>query len=169
MWQCRHGEAGRQCWTWLSLFKTRHRLDCMITHQTDADHGKVRVDYRMAVGLSGFRDHRPLITRVCTHARWQQKQPVEEKPMRWDRTLVEREYRLLLNWDRLRREINRVVHSSMTKPDIEAEIVKRTLNTCCTVLPQRLARTLQLLAEILALIETEATSSPEMARSPQTL
>ena len=35
-----HGEANRQCWTWLSLFKTRHRLDYMITRETDADHGK---------------------------------------------------------------------------------------------------------------------------------
>ena len=53
---------------------------------------------------------------------------------------------------RPRREINRVVHSSMTTPDIEAEIVKRSLNTCCTV-PQRKARTLRLPAEILELIE----------------
>ena len=37
---------------------------------------------------------------------------------------------------RLRREINRVVHSNMTTQDIEAEIVKRALDTCCTV-PQR--------------------------------
>ena len=81
-----------------------------------------------------------------------------------------REYRLLLSWDRaapkgqeatsteepmflrLRREINRVVHSSMTTPDIEAETVKRTLNTCGTI-PQRKARTLRLPAEILALVE----------------
>ena len=40
----------------------------------------------------------------------------------------------------------------MTTPDIEAEIVKRTLDTCCTV-PQRNARTLRLPAEILALVE----------------
>ena len=118
---------------------------------------KVRVDYRMPVGLSGFRDHGPLIARVCTRARLQQKQPEEEKPKRWSRTLVEREYRLLLNWERaarkghdapsteesmflrLRGEINRVLHSSMTTQDIEAEIVKRTLNTCCTV-AQRKAR-----------------------------
>ena len=65
----------------------------MITRQTDADHGKVRVDHRMLVGLSGFRDHRPLVARVCTRARWQKKQPEEEKPKRWDRTLVEREYK----------------------------------------------------------------------------
>ena len=57
--------------------------------QTDADHGKLRVDYRMPVRFSGFRDHGPLIARVCTRARWQQKQPEEEKPKRWDRTLVE--------------------------------------------------------------------------------
>ena len=37
---------------------------------------------------------------------------------------------------------NRVVHSSMTTPDIEAEIVERALRTCCTV-PQRKARTLR--------------------------
>ena len=165
-----HGEACRRCWTWLSPLKTRHRLDHTITRQTDADHGKLRVDYRMPVGLSGLRDHRPLIARVCARARWQQKQPDEEKPKRWDRTLVEREYKLLLNWERaaqkgqnspsteepillrLRREINRVVHSSMTTPDIEAEIVERTLDTCCTV-PQRKARTLRLPAEILALAE----------------
>ena len=60
------GEANRQCWTWLSPFKTRHRLDCMITRQTDADHGKVRVDNCMLVGLAGFRDHRPLVARMCT-------------------------------------------------------------------------------------------------------
>ena len=65
-----HGEANRQSWTWLSSFKTRHRLDHMITRQTDADHGKVGVDHRMLVGLSGFRDHRPLVARVCTRARW---------------------------------------------------------------------------------------------------
>ena len=53
---------------------------------------------------------------------------------------------------RLRREINRVVHSSMTTPDIEVEIVKRTLNTCCTV-QQSKTRTLRLLAEMLALVE----------------
>ena len=57
-----HGEANRRCWTWLSPFKTRHRLDYMITRQTDADHGKVRFDYRMPVGLSGLR--------VCTRALW---------------------------------------------------------------------------------------------------
>ena len=28
-----HGEANRQCWTWLSPFKTRHRLDNMITRK----------------------------------------------------------------------------------------------------------------------------------------
>ena len=44
----------------------------------------------------------------------------------------------------LEREINRVVHGNMTTPDIEAEIVKRALDTCCTV-PQRKARTLRLL------------------------
>ena len=165
-----HGEANRQCWTWLSPFKTRHRLDYMITRQTDADHGKARVDCRMPVGLSGFRDRRPLIARVCTRERWKQKQPEEEKPKRWDRTLVERECKLLLNWSSSKkgkrlsqygrtnisstpgREINKVVHSSMTTPDIEAEIVKRTLDTCCTV-PQRKARTLRLPAEILALVE----------------
>ena len=41
------GEANRQCWIWLWPFKTKHRLDYMITRQTDADHGKVRVDYRI--------------------------------------------------------------------------------------------------------------------------
>ena len=40
----------------------------------------------------------------------------------------------------------------MTTPDIEAEIVKRTLNTCCTV-QQRKSRTLRLLAEVWALVE----------------
>ena len=34
-----HGEANRQCWIWLSPVGTRHRLDYMITLQTDADHG----------------------------------------------------------------------------------------------------------------------------------
>ena len=53
---------------------------------------------------------------------------------------------------RFRREINRVVHSSMATPDIEAEIVKRALDTCCRV-PQRDARTLRLSAEILALVD----------------
>ena len=53
---------------------------------------------------------------------------------------------------RLRREINRVVHSSLTTPNIEADIVKRALDTCCTT-PQRKARTLRLPAEILALVE----------------
>ena len=169
----KHGKVNRQCWTWLSPFKTRDRLDYMITRQTDADHGKVRVDYRMPVGLSEFRDHRPLVARVCTRARWKQKQPEEEIPKRWDRTLVEREHRQLLNCERAtrkrarctqygrtnvsstperEREINRVVHSRMTTPDIEAEIVKRTLNTCCTV-QQRKKRTLRLPAEILALVE----------------
>ena len=60
--------------------------------------GKVRVDYRMPVGLSGFRDHGPLVARVCTRARWKQQQLEEEKPKRWDRSLVEREYKLLLRW-----------------------------------------------------------------------
>ena len=78
-----HGEANRQCWTWLSPFKTKHRLDHMITRQTDADHGTVRVDYRMPVGLSGFRDHRPVVARVCTRARWKQQQLEKEKPKRW--------------------------------------------------------------------------------------
>ena len=32
----------------------------------DADHGIVKVHYRMPVGLSGFRDDRPLFARVCT-------------------------------------------------------------------------------------------------------
>ena len=50
------------------------------------------------------------------------------------------------------REINRVVHSSLTTPNIEADIVKRALDTCCTA-PQRKARTLRLPAEILALVE----------------
>ena len=72
-------EAHRQCWTWLSPFGTRRRLDYMTTRQTDADHGKVNVDYRMPVGLSGFRDHRPLFARVCTRARWKRRQPAEEK------------------------------------------------------------------------------------------
>ena len=63
-------EANRQCWTWLSPFGTRHRLDYMTTRQTDADHGRVKVDYSMPVGLSGFRDRRPLFARVCTRARW---------------------------------------------------------------------------------------------------
>ena len=40
---------------------------------------------------------------------------------------------------RLWREINRVVYSHMTTPDLEAEIVKRALDTCCTV-PQRTLR-----------------------------
>ena len=48
----KHGEANRQCWTWLSSFGTRHRLDFLITRLTDADHGKVKVDYRVPVGLS---------------------------------------------------------------------------------------------------------------------
>ena len=137
-----HGEANRQCWTWLSPFGTRHRLDYMIARQTDADHGKVRVDYRMPVGLSGFRDHRPLIKRVCTRAQEKEKQSEEEKPKRWDRTLVEREYRLLLNWERAAQKGQDAPSTeepmflrlrNMTTPDIGAEIVKRTLNTCCTV------------------------------------
>ena len=166
-----HGEANRQCWAWLSPSGARHRLDYIITHQTDADHGKVRVDCRMPVGLSGFRDHRPLVARVCTRARWKKKQPGEEKLKRWDRALVEREYNLLLNWERaaqkgqdapstkepmflrLRREINRVVHSSLTTPDIEAEIVKRALDTCCTAPQRQSTNTLRLPAEILALVE----------------
>ena len=82
-----HGEANRQCWTSLSPLKTRHCLDDMIAHQTDEDHGKVRVDYRALVGLSGFRDHRPLVARV-------------KKPTRWNRTLVGKKYRVLLNWER---------------------------------------------------------------------
>ena len=53
---------------------------------------------------------------------------------------------------RLRRDISRVVHSSMTTPDIDAEIVTRALG--CTA-PQRRARTLRLPAEILALVEQE--------------
>ena len=61
-----HGEANRQCWTWLSPTGTRHRLDYMITRLTDADHGKVKVDYNMPVGSSRFRDHRPLFARICT-------------------------------------------------------------------------------------------------------
>ena len=52
----------------------------------------------------------------------------------------------------LGREINRVVHSNMTTPDIEAVIVKRALDTCCTI-PQRTGRTLRLPAEILAFAE----------------
>ena len=52
----------------------------------------------------------------------------------------------------LRREINRVVRNNMTTPDIEAEIVKRALDTCCTV-PQRKTRALRLPAGILALAE----------------
>ena len=91
-------EAHRQCWTWLSPFGTRRRLDYMTTRQTDADHGKVNVDYRMPVGVSGFRDHRPLFARVCTRARWKRRQPAEEKPQRWDSALLEREYRLLQDW-----------------------------------------------------------------------
>ena len=152
-------------------------MDYMITRQTDADYGKVRVDYRVPVGFSGFRDHRPPVARVCTRARWKQKQLEEEKPKRWDRTLVEREYKLLLNWEsaaqkrqdapsteepmflRIRREINRVVHSSLSKPDIEAEIVKRALDTCCTAL-QRKARTLRLPGEVLALVEQKQRFIP---------
>ena len=88
----------RQCWTWLSPFKARHRLDYMITRQTDADTGKVRVDNRMPVGFSGFRDHRLVVARECTRALWKQKQPGDDKK-RWDRTLVEREYKILLNWE----------------------------------------------------------------------
>ena len=53
---------------------------------------------------------------------------------------------------RIRREINRVAHSNVATPDFEAEIVKRALDTCCTV-SLRKARTLRLLAEILALVE----------------
>ena len=52
---------------------------------------------------------------------------------------------------RLRREVNRVVHSQMTTPDIEAEIVKRALASC--TVPQRKARTLRLPEEILGLVE----------------
>ena len=71
-----------------------------LPRQTDADHGKVRVDYRMPVGLSGFRDHRPLVARdYAQRARWKQQQLEEEKPNPWDRTLVEREYRQLLRWE----------------------------------------------------------------------
>ena len=40
----------------------------------------------------------------------------------------------------------------MTTRDIEVEIVKRTLNTCCTV-QQSKTRTLRLSAEILAFVE----------------
>ena len=147
-----HGEANRQCWTWLSPFKTKHRLDNMITRQTDADHGKVRVDYRTPVGVSGFRDHRPLVARVCTRARWKQQQPEEEIPKTeamgqitcgkgvqvgvcekgQDASSTEEPMFLLCN---------------MTTPDIEAEIVKRAL------VPQRKARSLRLPAEILELVE----------------
>ena len=52
----------------------------------------------------------------------------------------------------LRREIHRVVQSNLTTPDIEAEIVQRALDTCCTV-QQRKARTLRLPAELLVLVE----------------
>ena len=148
----------------------------MITRLTDADHGKVKVDYRMPVGLSGFRDHRPLFVRVCTRARWKWKQPAEEKPKPRDRALLERETeregigfcrsgkvqlgkgkspvsseeKLFL---RLRREKSIELFTvQMTTPDIAAEIVRRALDTCCTV-PQRNKRTLRLSAEILALVE----------------
>ena len=57
-----HGEANRQCWTWLSPFGTRLRLHYMITRRTDADHGKVKVDYRMPVGFVVFK-----ITDRCLH------------------------------------------------------------------------------------------------------
>ena len=60
---------------------------------------------------------------------------------------------------RLRREVNRVVHSQMTTPDIAAEIVRRALDTCCTV-PQRKERTLRLSAEILALVAQEQRFLP---------
>ena len=155
-------------WRHRQPFKTKHRLDYMITRQTDADYGKVRFDFRMPAGLSGFRDHGPLVARVCTRARWKQQHKEGEKPKRWDRSLVERKYKLSLRWESaakkgkmlpVRRnqcfvdsgEINRVVHSNTT-PDIEAEIVKRALDTCCTV-PQRKTRTLRLPAEILSLVE----------------
>ena len=62
-----HGEANRQCWTSFT-FGTRHRLDSVIKRLADADHGKVKVDYRMAIGLSGFRNHRLLPARLFTRA-----------------------------------------------------------------------------------------------------
>ena len=129
--------------TGLGVRRSRHRLDCMVTRQTDEDYGKVRVDYRMPLGLSGFRDHRPLVERVCTRARWKQQQPEEEKPRRWDRSLVEREYRRKPEKGKklpVRRsqcffnfgERSIEWYTAIT-PDIEAEVVKRALDTCCTV------------------------------------
>ena len=47
----------------------------------------------------------------------------------------------------------------MTTPDIAAEIVRRALDTCCTV-PQRKERTLRLSAEILALVEQKQRFLP---------
>ena len=159
--------------TWLSPFGNRHRLDYMITRLTDADHKKVKVDFRMPVGLSGFRDHRPLCARACTRARarWKRRQPVEEKQDDGtEHCLRERERESIgfckrAPWKgevapsseeplllQLRREVNQVVHSRMTTPDMEAEIVKRALDTCCTV-PQRKARSLRFPSEILALVE----------------
>ena len=93
---------------------------------------------------------------------------------------MDREYRLLLNGERAAQkgqdapsteepmflrlgiEINRVVHSSMTTPDIEAEIVRRTLNTCCT-LPQRKARTLRLPQRFWHLLSRSNVSSKDGA------
>ena len=104
------------------------------------------------------------------------------KPKRWDRSLLEREYKLSLRWEsaakkrqdapnteeplflQLWREINPVVHSNMTTPDIEAENVQRALDTCCAV-PQRKARTLRLPAENLALVE-QRQRFLQLARSP---
>ena len=75
-----------------------HRLDHMITRQTDADHGKVRVDNRTPAFLDFAVTDRWSREYAHVHVGNRNNQR-RKKPKRWDRTLVEREYKRLLNWE----------------------------------------------------------------------
>ena len=155
-----HGEANRQCWTWLSPFGTRHRLEFLITHLTDADHGKVKVDCRMPVGLSGFsRSQSAVCTRV--HARAGNGNNMQRKNQSVGTERCQKESigfnkignvrlgkgKLPPVWKNRCYLVAKWSHLTLRQ-----RIVKRALDTICTV-PHRKARTLPLPAEILALAE----------------
>ena len=71
----------------------------MSTGLTDASHREVKVEYRMPVGLSGFRDHRPLFAPVRTRARWKWRSKTVGQS-----TVRERVCRLLQEWERAARK-----------------------------------------------------------------
>ncbi|CAK0906607.1 unnamed protein product, partial [Prorocentrum cordatum] len=78
------GKANASCWTRLSPLRKNHRIDYSAARGITANIASW-VDYKMPVGVAGFRDHRPATAKLLPRAKRWKAQLIAQTVVRWER------------------------------------------------------------------------------------